>query len=50
MSEAAYADFVMTQEYQTLYGRLVNSLLATKQQMALMVEQALEAMHMPTYA
>lgn len=50
MSEAAYADFVMTQEYQTLYGRLVNSLLATKQQMALMVEQALEAMHMPTHA
>lgn len=50
MSEAAYADFVMTQEYQTLYGRLVNSLLATKQQMALMVEQTLEALHMPTHA
>jgi class III poly(R)-hydroxyalkanoic acid synthase PhaE subunit len=50
MSEAAYADFVMTQEYQTLYGRLVNTLLAVKQQMARMVDQTLEAMHMPTHA
>ncbi len=50
MSEASYADFVMTQEYQTLYGRLVNSLLALKQQMARMVDQTLEAMHMPTHA
>jgi class III poly(R)-hydroxyalkanoic acid synthase PhaE subunit len=50
MSELAYADFVMTQEYQTLYGRLVNTLLALKQQMARMVDQTLEAMHMPTHA
>jgi polyhydroxyalkanoate synthase subunit PhaE len=50
MSEVAYGDFVMTQEYQTLYGRLVNSLLAMKQQMARMVDQTLEAMHMPTHA
>lgn len=50
ISEAAYADFVMTEEYQALYGRLVNSLLALKQQLALMVDQSLEAMHMPTHA
>ncbi len=50
MSEAAYADFVMTKEYQSLYGRLVNSLLALKQQMGRMVDQTLEAMHMPTHA
>lgn len=50
MSEAAYAEFVMTQEYQTLYGRLVNTLLALKHQMARMVDQTLEAMHMPTHA
>ena len=50
MSEAAYARFVMTEEYQTLYGRMVNSLLAVKQQMARMVDQNLEAMHMPTHA
>jgi len=50
MSEAAYAEFVMTQEYQSLYGRLVNTLLALKQQMARMVDQTLEAMHMPTHA
>ncbi len=50
MSEAAYADFVMTQEYQALYGRLVNTLLAMKQQMSRMVDQTLEAMHMPTHA
>ncbi len=49
MSEAAYAEFVMTQEYQTLYGRLVNTLLALKQQMARMVDQTLEAMNMPTH-
>ncbi|NTV96723.1 MAG: class III poly(R)-hydroxyalkanoic acid synthase subunit PhaE [Thiobacillus sp.] len=50
MSEAAYARFVMTEEYQTLYGRLVNNLLAVKQQMGRMVDQNLEAMHMPTHA
>ena len=50
MSEAAYAEFVMTEEYQTLYGRLVNTLLALKQQMARMVDQTLEAMNMPTHA
>jgi class III poly(R)-hydroxyalkanoic acid synthase PhaE subunit len=50
MSEAAYARFVMTQEYQALYGRLVNNLLAVKQQMARIVDGNLEAMHMPTHA
>lgn len=50
MSEAAYTEFVMTEEYQKLYGQLVNSLLALKQQMARMVDGALEAMHMPTHA
>jgi polyhydroxyalkanoate synthase subunit PhaE len=50
MSETAYAEFVMTEEYQTLYGRLVNTLLALKQQMARMVDQNLEAMNMPTRA
>lgn len=50
MSEASYAEFVMTEEYQTLYGRLVNTLLALKQQMARMVDQTLEAMNMPTHA
>ena len=50
MSEAAYTEFVMTEEYQKLYGNLVNSLLALKQQMARMADQGLEAMHMPTHA
>jgi class III poly(R)-hydroxyalkanoic acid synthase PhaE subunit len=50
MSESAYARFVMTDEYQTLYGKLVNTLLSVKQQMARMVDQNLEAMHMPTHA
>jgi class III poly(R)-hydroxyalkanoic acid synthase PhaE subunit len=50
MSEAAYAEFVMTQEYQALYGRLVNSLMALKQQGARMVDQTLEAMNMPTHS
>jgi class III poly(R)-hydroxyalkanoic acid synthase PhaE subunit len=50
VSEAAYARFVMTREYQELYGHLVNSLIAVKHQMARMVDQTLEAMHMPTHA
>lgn len=50
MSEAAYARFVMTEEYQSIYGRLVNNLLAVKQQMARIVDGNLEAMHMPTHA
>ena len=50
MSEAAYAEFVMTQEYQELYGRLVNTLLALKHHMARMVDQGLEAMHMPSHS
>jgi class III poly(R)-hydroxyalkanoic acid synthase PhaE subunit len=49
MSEANYAEFVMTPEYQALYGRLVNSLMALKQQTARMVDQTLEAMNMPTH-
>ncbi|MFZ5483805.1 MAG: class III poly(R)-hydroxyalkanoic acid synthase subunit PhaE [Pseudomonadota bacterium] len=50
LSEAAYARFVMSQEYQALYGRLVNSLMAVKQHSARMVDQTLEALHMPTHA
>ncbi len=50
MSETAYARFVMTEKYQALYGNLVNSLMAVKQQGARMVDQSLEAMHMPTHA
>lgn len=49
-SEASYADFVMTPEYQQLYGRLVNSLMALKHMLARLVDQNLEAMHMPTHA
>lgn len=50
VSEAAYARFVMTREYQELYGRLVNTLIALKHQMGRMVDQVLEAMHMPTHS
>lgn len=50
MSEGAYARYVMTQEYQELYGRLVNSLMALKHQLARLVDQGLEAMHMPSRA
>lgn len=48
MSEAAYAEFVMTPEYQALYGRLVNSLLSLKQQSSRMLDQSLEGMQMPS--
>lgn len=48
MSEAAYAEFVMTQEYQALYGQLVNSLLGLKKQSLQLLDQGLESMHMPS--
>lgn len=50
LAEAAYAEFVMTDEYRALYGRLVNSLLALKAQMARLVDEGLETLHMPTHA
>ncbi|MGF1642654.1 MAG: class III poly(R)-hydroxyalkanoic acid synthase subunit PhaE [Thiotrichales bacterium] len=48
--ERVYARYVMSADYQTVYGALVNKLMLLKQQMARMVDQGLEAMNMPTRA
>ncbi|OQX35558.1 MAG: hypothetical protein B0D96_06510 [Candidatus Sedimenticola endophacoides] len=46
--EEVYSEQVMTAEYAELHGRLVNALMALKQQMAAMVDEGLGAMNMPT--
>jgi regulator of replication initiation timing len=38
----------MSDEYQTVYGDLVNSLMALKRHLALMVDEGLEAMNIPS--
>ncbi|MCI0400529.1 MAG: class III poly(R)-hydroxyalkanoic acid synthase subunit PhaE, partial [Gammaproteobacteria bacterium] len=47
-SEGAYAQFVVTDEYAELYGRLVNALMALKHHGRSMVDEGLAAMNMPT--
>ena len=46
--EEVYAEQVMTSEYAQLHGALINSLMALKQRMAVMVDESLGAMNMPT--
>jgi class III poly(R)-hydroxyalkanoic acid synthase PhaE subunit len=46
--EEVYAEQVMTPEYAQLHGDLVNALMALKQRMAVMVDESLGAMNMPT--
>ncbi len=47
-SEEAYSDFVRSPEYTDLYGRMVNSLMAVKQQGRVITEENMAAMGMPT--
>ncbi|MES9845711.1 MAG: class III poly(R)-hydroxyalkanoic acid synthase subunit PhaE [Candidatus Sedimenticola sp. PURPLELP] len=46
--EEAYGEQVMTPDYAKTHGRLVNSLMGVKHQMAVMVDESLGAMNMPT--
>jgi len=46
--EAAYADEVSSPEYARIHGRLVNAQMALKQRVAVMVDETLGAMNMPT--
>jgi poly[(R)-3-hydroxyalkanoate] polymerase subunit PhaE len=48
--EETYGKQVMTPEYARLHGRLVNTLMAFKQRLTSMVDEALGAMNMPTRA
>jgi polyhydroxyalkanoate synthase subunit PhaE len=46
--EQAYGDYVSTDRYVEIYGRLVNSLMALKRHGTMMVDEVLGAMNMPT--
>lgn len=47
-SEAAYGDYVFTDEFSELYGRLTNTLMAVKCHGRNIVDEALGAFNMPT--
>jgi len=47
--EEVYAEFAMSDEYTTIYGNLVNALMALKKQMAVVSDEMFEAMNMPTH-
>ncbi|NEV62711.1 class III poly(R)-hydroxyalkanoic acid synthase subunit PhaE [Thiorhodococcus minor] len=46
--EAVYAEEVATPEYAEIHGRLVNAQMALKRRLAIMVDENLGAMNMPT--
>ncbi|MEJ2309315.1 MAG: class III poly(R)-hydroxyalkanoic acid synthase subunit PhaE [Gammaproteobacteria bacterium] len=46
--EDIYADFAMSDEYQALYGRMVNAFMALKQETESLMDKQLEAFNMPT--
>lgn len=46
--EDVYAEEVQTPEYARIHGQVVNSQMALKQRMSVMVDEALGAMNMPT--
>ena len=47
-SEAAYADFAMSDEYQSIYGRMVNAFMALKKESEAMMDKQLESLNMPS--
>jgi class III poly(R)-hydroxyalkanoic acid synthase PhaE subunit len=46
--EAAYSEFVLTEEYAALYGRLVNALMALKHHSQNLMDEAVGAANLPT--
>lgn len=48
VNEEVYAEFAMTDEYQVVYGDLVNSLMALKQGINAELDSAYEAVNLPT--
>jgi class III poly(R)-hydroxyalkanoic acid synthase PhaE subunit len=47
-SEAAYADFAMSDEYQVVYGDLVNALMQVRRDMNELAEQQYRQLNIPT--
>lgn len=48
--EALFAEFAMTEEYQEIYGNLINALMAFKKQEGVIVDEYLQSMNIPTKA
>ena len=48
VNEDVYGKFAMSDEYQVIYGDLVNSLMAVRQASRELMEDMYEAMHLPT--
>lgn len=46
--EESYADYVSTDDYVEVHGRMVNSLMALKRHSRMMVDEVLGALNMPT--
>ncbi len=47
-AEEAYAEFAFTDEYQTVYGRMINSLMALKQASRNIVDSAMTSIGLPS--
>ena len=48
VSEASYADFALSEEYQTLYADMVNSLMRLKRHYSEVLDDNLASMNLPT--
>ncbi|NCO04169.1 MAG: hypothetical protein GW903_08265 [Alphaproteobacteria bacterium] len=47
-AEEVYGAYVVTEAYTVLYGQMINSMMALKQQASLMMDGVLESMNIPT--
>jgi len=48
ISEAHYADYAMSEEYQSLYGDMVNKLMALKQHYSNLADETMESLNLPS--
>ena len=48
VSEASYADFAMSEEYQTLYGDMVNRLMKLKKHHSEMLDDTMTSLNLPS--
>ena len=48
ISENCYADYAMTEEYQSLYGDMVNKLMALKKHYSELVDESFARLNLPT--
>jgi class III poly(R)-hydroxyalkanoic acid synthase PhaE subunit len=46
--EDIYADFAMSDEYQSIYGRMVNAFMALKKESEALMDKQLESLNMPS--